>query len=256
VTEALASRYELVQARIDLKNRNLTKTSARNALLPTVDFVASYGGAGLNGTRNPLCPVGSGLGCGPGTGGGGGGGTGGGAPPFVGDYGDAFYSAFGKDYPSYSVGLNVNIPIRNRAAQADQVRSELELRQAQARLQQLENQVKIEVRNAQFSLEQSRARVETAQAGVELARQTLDAEQDKLSVGASTPFLLLQAQRDLVQAESNLVAGTTAYQKARVEFERAMGRTLKANNISVADAETGHVSQMPAMQGAQPREQK
>jgi outer membrane protein TolC len=257
MSDALAHRPELAQARIDLVNRNITKQSARNALLPTVDLFGTYGGAGLTGSTNALCPPGSGLGCGGGVpGSGGGGGTGAIAPPFLGGYGDAFDAAFGKDFPSYSVGLNVTIPIRNRTAQADQVRSELELRQAQARLQQLENQVRVEVHNAQFNAQQDRARVEAAQAGRDLAQQTLEAEQQKFQVGASTNFLVLQSQRDLVQAESNLVTAMTAYEKSHVELDRVVGLTLTRNGIVMDDAETGLVSHNPAVPGVQPREVK
>jgi outer membrane protein TolC len=256
VADALAHRPELAQARIDLTNRGITKSSARNALLPTVDIFGTYGGNGLAGSTNPLCPPGSGLGCGGGGGGGTGGGTGTAPIPFLGGYGDAFDAAFGKDFPSYSVGLNVTIPIRNRAAQADQTRSELELRQAQARLQQLENQVRIEVRNAQFSAQQDRARVEAAQAGRDLAQQTLEAEQQKFQVGASTNFLVLQAQRDLVQAESNLVTAMTAYEKSHVELDRVVGLTLTRNGIVMDDAERGQVSHEPLVPGVQPRQEK
>jgi outer membrane protein len=252
VADALAHRPELAQARIDLTNRQITKSSARNALLPTVDLFGSYSGAGLAGQRNALCMTGQQCG------GGGGLGTGGGTgePPFLGSYGEAFDAAFGKDFPSYAVGLNVTIPIRNRAAQADQTRSELELRQAQARLQQLENQVRIEVRNAQFSAQQDRARVEAAQAGRDLAQQTLEAEQQKYQVGASTNFLVLQAQRDLVQAESNLVTAMTAYEKSHVELDRVVGLTLTRNGIVMDDAERGQVSHEPAVPGVQPRQEK
>jgi outer membrane protein len=256
ISDALSHRPELAQARIDLTNRQITKTSARNALLPTVDLFGSYGGSGIAGSQNALCPITPGSGCGGGGGGGGGGGTGTGLPPFLGTYGDAFDAAFGKDFPSYAVGLNVTIPIRNRAAQADQTRSELELRQAQARLQQLENQVRIEVRNAQFNAQQDRARVEAAQAGRDLAQQTLEAEQQKFQVGASTNFLVLQSQRDLVQAESNLVTAMTAYEKSHVELDRVVGLTLSRNGIVMDDAERGQVSHEPAVPGVQPREVK
>src|SRR4051812_45415889 len=256
MADALAHRPELAQARIDLTNRQITKQSARNALLPTVDLFGSYGGAGIAGSQNALCPIAPGSGCGGGGGLGGGGSTGGGVPPFLGTYGDAFDAAFGKDFPSYAIGLNVTIPIRNRAAQADQTRSELELRQAQARLQQLENQVRIEVHNAHFNAQQDRARVEAAQAGQDLAQQTLEAEQQKFQVGASTNFLVLQAQRDLVQAESNLVTAMTAYEKSHVELDRVVGLTLTRNGIVMDDAERGQVSHEPTVPGVQPREAK
>ena len=97
--------------------------------------------------------------------------------------------------PDKGVGLSLTIPLRNRVAQATQIRSELEYRQAQMRLQQLENQVRIEVRNAQFAVQQNRASVSSAQAAVDLGRQSLDAEQKKYALGASTTTLVLQNQQ-------------------------------------------------------------
>jgi outer membrane protein TolC len=141
----------------------------------------------------------------------------------------------------------LNIPLRNRAAQANQVRAELEYRQAQMRLQQLENQVRIEVRNAQFAVQQNRASVEASRAAVELGRQSLDAEQKKYALGASTTTLVLQNQRDLAQAESNLVSAMSAYEKSRVELDRAIGFTLDRLGILVADAERGQVTKMPSV---------
>ncbi|HYX67596.1 MAG TPA: TolC family protein [Terriglobales bacterium] len=235
VNDALAHRPELAQSRIDLKNRDISKHSARNALLPTLDAVASYGGNGLSGALNPLCIA---SGCQ-------------GAVP--GGYHDAFSAATGGDFPTYTVGLTLTIPIRNRSAQADQVRSELEYRQAEVFMQQQENQVGIEVRNAKFAVEQNRARVDAARAGVDLARQTMEAEQDKYQVGASTTTLVLQTQRDLVQAESNLVAAETAYAQSRVNLDQVTGLTLEHNNIGIDDAETGRVTRLPQAPYVQPR---
>ena len=93
--------------------------------------------------------------------------------------------------------MHLNIPLRNRAAQAVQIRSELEYRQAQMRLQQIENQVGIEIRNAQYTVQQNRASVDSAKAAVELARQSLDAEQKKYQFGTSTTTLVLQYQSQL-----------------------------------------------------------
>ena len=117
--------------------------------------------------------------------------------------------------------MSLTIPIRNRVAQATQIRSELEYRQSQMRLQQLENQVRIEVRNAQFAVTQNRASVASAQAAVDLGRQSLDAEQKKYALGASTTTLVLQNQSALAQAESTLVSAMAAYEKAQVELDRA-----------------------------------
>jgi outer membrane protein TolC len=160
---------------------------------------------------------------------------------------------FRNDFPDYAVGLNLTIPLRNRAAQADEIRSQVEYRQAQLRLQQLQNQIGIEVRNAQFALQQNRARVTTARKGRDLARQTLDIEQKKYALGASTSYQVLQLQRDLAQAESNLVSATSAYEKSRVELDRVTGLTLSHTGIQIEDAESGRVGTAPNLPGVTPR---
>ncbi len=238
ISDALAHRPELAQSRIDLTNREINKKAARNGLLPTVDLFGFYGAAALAGVQNPsntelppgtIAPTG---------------------------YSNAFSTLFGNDFPDYGVGFSVNIPIRNRSAQADQVRSELEYRQAQMRLQQLQNQIRIEVRNAQFAVQQNRARVEAAQAAVRLQNETLDAEQKKYSLGASTNTLVLQAQRDVAQAESNLVTAMSAYEKSRVELDRVTGLTLTHLGIEIQDAETGQVQKQPTVPGVMPRPER
>jgi outer membrane protein TolC len=244
VSDALAHRWELAQSRIDLTNRGITKKAARNALLPTVDLVAWYGTAALAGNPNPsiICGATATFGCIPAS-----------QAPSATGYSNTVHTLFGGDFPDYAVGFNVNIPIRNRPAQADQVRSELEYRQAQARLQQLQNQIRIEVRNAQYALEQNRARVEAASAGARLAAQSLDAEQKKYLLGASTNYAVLQAQRDLAQAESNLVSARAAYEKSRVELDRATGMTLTHLGIEIGEAESGNVTKQPTVPGVVPR---
>jgi outer membrane protein TolC len=132
------------------------------------------------------------------------------------------------------------------------VRSELEFGQAELHLQQLQNQVGIEVRNAQFALTQNRARVVSARKGVDVAQRTLEIEQKKLALGASTSLQVLQVGRDLAVAESNLVTATTAYAKSRVELDRSIGATLVNNGISIDDAESGVVHALPKMSGVTP----
>ncbi|MDP9268515.1 MAG: TolC family protein [Acidobacteriota bacterium] len=245
ITDALGHRPELAQARIDLTNRDITKKSARNALLPSADLNAWYGAAGLGGQQNigNTCgqPTADPLNCIP-----------------IGSiqrtgFPQSFHQLFTNNFPDYGVGMSLTIPIRNRAAQADQVRSELEYRQAQMRLQQLQNQVSIEVRNTQYALQQNRARVEAAQKGQDLAQQSLEAEQKKYALGASTNTLVLQAQRDLAQSASNVVLAMTAYEKSRVELDRVTGLTLEHNNISLADSEVGVVNRTPTVPGVTPR---
>jgi len=247
INDALQHSPDLAQSRIDLTNRDITKRATRNELLPTVDLVAWYGASALAGNANPLTFC-SAVGppppfCTPAAQ----------APPPSG-FGDSFTNLFGYNAPDYAVGLNVNIPIRNRAAQADQVRSELEYRQAQVRLQQLQNQIAIQVRNAQFTVQQNRARVDAAISARQLASESLDAEQKKYALGASTNTLVLQAQRDLAQAESNVVTAMSAYEKSKVELDRVMGLTLTHNSIDIADAENGKVTRMPNVPGILPRQ--
>ncbi len=113
------------------------------------------------------------------------------------------------------------------------------------RIQQIENQVRIEVRNAQFGLQQNLASVASAQAAVDLARQSLDAEQKKYALGASTSTLVLQYQSGLTGAEVTLVSAKAAYEKAHVELDRATGLLLDHSNIQIADAERGEVTHTP-----------
>jgi len=121
------------------------------------------------------------------------------------------------------------------------------------RLQQLENQVRIEVRNAQFDVEQNRAAVDSAQAAVELGRQTLNAEQKKLAAGVSTSTNVLQDQSLLTTVESNLVSAMAAYEKSRVELDRATGLLLDNVGIVMGDAERGQVQHQPNVPFITPR---
>jgi multidrug resistance efflux pump len=120
-------------------------------------------------------------------------------------------------------------------------------------LQQVENEVRIEVRNAQFALQQNKASVAAAQAAVDLAQQSLDAEQKKYALGASTSTLVLQQSSALTQSRSNLVAARAAYEKAQVEMDRATGLLLEHNGIDLADAQAGVVTKLPAVPYVTPR---
>lgn len=252
VNDALSHRAELAESRIDLTNRDLNNKSAKNALLPTLSAFVYYGGSGVGGNINPnvaICtPTSTGFCVNPKD-----------IPPTFANgnvsYGASFGQLFDSTAPDKGAGLQLNIPLRNRAAQATQVRAELEYRQSQMRLQQLENQVRIEVRNAQFSLQQSRASVAAAQAAVDLAQQSFDAESKKYALGASTSTLVLQQQSALTQAKSTLVAAKASYEKARVELDRATGLTLAKLGIDVADAERGQVTHMPNVPYVAPAQQ-
>src|SRR5262249_25109680 len=219
---------------------------------------AYYGGSGLSGSQNPanLCvnqtadqqQTGFCAGPNPAFGGNV-------AIPVTGSnsYSSSLNQLVNSTAPDKGLGFTLNIPIRNRQAQALQIRGQLEYRQAQMRLQQIENQVRIEVRNAQFSVTQNRAAVQAAQAAVALAKQSLDAEQKKFNLGASTSTLVLQNQSGLATAESNLVSAMAAYEKAQIELDRATGLLLEHAGIDLGDAEKGEVTHMPKVPYVTPR---
>ncbi len=236
INDALSHRAELAESKIDLTNRKISNKSARNALLPSLDAFAYYGGSGLGGAQNPanICPPTPPfpIGCNTTT-----------FPPI--SYGGTLNQLVNSTAPDKGMGLTLTIPIRNRSAQADQIQAQLEYRQAEMRLQQLENQVRIEVRNAQFTVQQNRAAVDSAKAAAALARESLDAEQKKYALGASTTTLVLQAQRDMAQAQSDEVTAMANYQKSRTELDRVTGLTLEHNGIMMDDAVRGQVNTMP-----------
>ena len=251
INQALDHRAELVESRIDLNSRDLSSKAVRNAMLPTLDAYAYYGGSGVGGNINPLipqCPSSAAFCYTPGEN----------PPPFqsattVG-YGTTLNQLFNGTAPDKGIGLSLSIPLRNREAQANQVRAELEYRQAQVRLHQLENQVRIEVRNAQFDVKQNRAAVQAAQYAVDFARQTLDADQQKLKVGLTTTTAILQDASILTTSESNLVSAKAAYEKSRIELDRATGLLLDHTGINVADATRGQVTHLPKVPYVVPRQ--
>ncbi len=252
INDALRHRAELVESRIDLQSRDINTKAVRNAMLPTLQAFAYYGGSGVGGDVNslvPPCSSTSGTFCfnpakAP--------------PPFqtsttVG-YGGTLNQLVSSTAPDKGLGLTLNIPLRNRLAQSNQVRAELEYRQAQVRQLQLENQVRIEVRNAQFDVRQNRVSVQAAQSAVDLARQTLDADQQKLKVGLTTQTAILQDAATLTTGESNLVSAKAAYEKSRIELDRATGLLLDHAGIDITDATRGQVTHLPTVPYVAPRQ--
>ncbi len=220
ISEALGDRPDLAESDIDLVNRQISRQAAKNALLPQLSLVAFYGGTGLAGELNPAF-------------------SGENTSNLPTGFWGAFDNAYNGTSPDYFVGLNLNIPIRNRVAKADQYRSELEYRQAELRQQQLKKQIRIEVRNAQYALEQSRARVQAARKARDLAQKTFTIMQKEQDLGAGSSFQTLTAQRDLALAELDLVNANTTYQKSKVELQRSTGTTLADNGIQVQNAVDG-----------------
>jgi outer membrane protein TolC len=227
VADALKNRPDLAQAGIQVENSQISLKGSLNGLRPQVDLVGTMQNSGLAGDPNLLA-------------------AGTAAAPIASGYSGVLGQVFRRNYPTYSVGVQVTLPLRNRVAQADAVRDELQLRQAEIRRQQLEDQARLEVADAQVSMQQARAAYEAAVQSRILQEKSVAVEQQKFDVGVSTNFLVIQYQSYLAQARSTEVAAKGAYAKARIALERATGRILETNHVSIDEAYQGRVSRPPA----------
>jgi outer membrane protein TolC len=225
IAQALQERAELAESDVDLTNRQISRKAARNALLPSLSLVGFYGGSGLAGPLNPIYNLPNPN-----------------SSSVPADFPGAFESAFNNSSPDYYIGLNINIPIRNRVAKADQYRSELEYRQAELHREQLRKQIRIEVRNAQYALEQTGARVAAATKARDLAQRTFEIMQKEQTLGAGSSYQTVTSQRDLALAQLDLVTAMTIYEKAKVELDRATGSTLEHNGIKLQAAVNGTIA--------------
>lgn len=247
VKEAFAKRPDLQEQVLNLKNADIDVKATRNALLPSLALGGFYQANGLAGnqakfTSNAIA----------------------GAPvvdqngvPIPGLFlpatqltpngstQDGFTTAqsqiFHNQFPEYAAQLTLTLPLRNRSAQADNARSLLVQRQLETQMQQLRNAALLDVRNTYIALTQDRAQVEAASKARELQQQTFDAEQKKYQLGASTVYLVIQTQRDLIAAQGTELRALANLEEAKANYERAVGRTLEVNRVTIADAKTGEV---------------
>ncbi len=275
VGEANTRRPDVKQAALDLDARKVVVKGTRNQLLPSLTLSAEYLTQGLGGNSTPTvaeagvfvtplsclsaadvpiaCPVVNSDGT-PVIG------TNGmpisttvqattAGTPQTGGLHQALAQVFQSNFPTYGVSLNLNLPIRNRVAQAQNIQAQLQEKQSAANLQRLHNTVAVDVRNAQIMLAQDKAAVIADIRARILAEETLDAEQKKFLLGASTTFLVIQAERDLATARSTEVRALANLAEAKVNFDRALGRTLDVNRIDVADAMHSQPVRVPLIPG-------
>ncbi len=232
VAEALRLRPDVAQARLQITNSEVSLQGSKSALRPALDLVASAQNNGLAGRPNgSALTSGNSL-----LGGAGGDGF------LLGGYGDAVSQLFSRNFPDYAVGLELTIPLRNHTARADVIRDQLSVREQQIRLQQLEKQVRLEVTNALIAVEQARESFEAARSERVLQEQVLSAEREKLDVGASTSFYVVQYQRDLAGARSAEISALASYQKAKTALQRSVGTILEDYSIVMDEAVRGAVS--------------
>ena len=228
---ALQLRPDYLAATKQLENTRISLEGSRNAVRPEFDLVGNALNSGLAGGPNSLYPVAPGtVAPGPGS-----------LLGYGGDYGTALGQIFKNNYPTYSIGLNLTLPLRNRQAEADLARDELQMRQTQVRNKQLENQVRVQVEDALIAIERTKASYEAASETRKLQEQSLEIEQERFDVGLSTNFLVIQYQSYVAQAKSAEVAALGAYSKARTQLDSVMGIILRANGITLDDAFKGEL---------------
>ena len=231
VSEAVRNRVEVETARINIESKQTNLAGIKNSLKPTLNLFAELTNNGLTGEITPL-----GI-------------SQGGIPYLTGGYGNLLGQIFRRNYPNYSAGFSLNIPLRNRAAQSDYATSVIEIRQDELSLQKQINQVRVDVQNAVIGIQQARARYDAAVEARKLSQQTFDGDRKKLDLGASTPYQVVQDQRDLASAQSSEAQAMANYSHARIAFDQALGKTLEVNRISLGEAVAGRVaapSEIPA----------
>jgi len=257
VKEAFANRPDVQEQMFNLKNGEIDVKATRNALLPIATLNASYSSTGLSGNSlntasvpalgpqvvdangNPVSvlttPGGTAV------------------PVYVPTtttevtgltkqgFPDALSQVFHNNFPNYTVGFNFQIPIRNRSAQADSVHAQLTQRQLEAQMQQIKNSAVLDVRNTSIAVEQGRAQVQSASKARELQQQTFEAEQKKYQLGASTVYNVILVQRDLITAQGTELRALANLAEAKANYERALGRTLQVNSVTIAGAKKGEI---------------
>ncbi len=217
LANAMETRTELRQADINMKNQDISVRFTEKTLLPNLSVFGFYAGSGLDGTS---------------------------ATSSAGMT-DAFGQSFTGSNPEYAGGFSLSIPLRNRSAQADNLRSQLETNQLLINQQKSRNTISMEVRKAIIGLAQGKAQVEAAHKATSLAREIWEGEKIKLEAGASTSYQVILRERDYYSAEQAEVAAMVAYAKAMVEMDRSRGITLDKNRIEYSDALTGKISKNP-----------
>jgi outer membrane protein len=243
VQEALGARVEIAQNRINIESNKINLVGIKNSLKPTLNAFVGLTNHGLTGSQNPLSipfiPEEPRLA----------------ADPFLlGGYGNLLSQIVRRNYPDYSVGVSLNIPLRNRAAQSDYVSSQLELRQNELAFQKSVNQVRVDVQNAVIGLQQARVRYDSAVKARILQQQTLDADRKKYALGASTVFQVVTDQQTLAAAESAETQALANYSHARIAFDQALGTTLGVNQISIDEAMSGQVARKSGLPANLPTE--
>jgi outer membrane protein len=231
VARATEDRSDLASARANVASAEISSVGTRNGILPTLAVIGGETQSGLSGRVGPQ----------PGA-----------DPYFLGGIGNALGQVFRNNFPTERIGAFLQAPIGNRQAQADYGIDQLSLRQTQLSTQKQLNQVSVDMLNATVAMRQARARYQAAVQNRILQEQLLEAEQKKFGLGASTPYNVIQQQRDLATSHSTEIAAEVAYMTARIGLDQSLGDTLEANHISIDDAKSGIVPRASALPAVLP----
>ena len=238
VQKASLNRNDLSAETASLQATEVSNFGTRSGLLPSLQAFASTSDAGTAGSPHPAEFFGHTL-----------------APDayFVGGLGKALGQIFRRDFPSENAGFFASVPLKNRQAQADFGIDQLSLRQQQLANAKDLKQNQVDILNSVVALRQARARYEAAVRAHTLDAQLLDSEQKKFGLGASTPYNVIQQQRDLEAAQATEIAALVSYSNARVNLDQTVGTTLDTNHISIAGAHSGRVPQTSRLQAILPQ---
>jgi len=238
VARAIDHRPELAQQRLQVENSKINLTGTRNAMLPQLNLVGNVSNPGAGGIFNTTPQINPLTGqviprTEP-------------NPDLIGGYGNILRQVFGVPTVNYAIGVTLNIPLRNRAAQEAYVQQSLQLRTAELNLQKESNQILSDVQNALIAVKNARARYTSAAKASAVAQQVLDAEQKKYELGASTSYAVVQHQTDLANARQAEVAAISAYAQAKLQLDQAEGTILENNNVVINEVKNGRLSKAPS----------
>jgi len=236
ITEALEKRPEMQQARLNLDSNRMNLIGIKSSLRPVLQAFAELTNNGLTGDPTLVGLMQPGIG------------------QVAGGYGSLLAQIARRDYPNYSAGISLNIPLRNRAAQADYVTSLLEMRQNELNLRKNTNQIRVDVQNALVGIEQARARYEAATRSRVLQEETLAGDRRRYELGAAVVFQVVQDQRDLATAQSTEAESMANYTHARIALDQALGTILDVNHVSIGEAMEGRVSRPSVLPAELPKE--
>jgi outer membrane protein TolC len=228
IAEAEKQRPEVAiyQMQADVQKQALKDINSE--LLPTLNMYGLYSGAGTAGPANPYCSLNAEC-----------------ATDLPNGFPGMLQNVFNYSSPEYQVGMTLSINLRNRVAKADQFRAVLQYRQSQISSEEQQKGIRFDVRNSLFALQQAQARVEAAAKARDLAQHTFDVAQQEQKLGAMSSSDTLAAEHALSLSESLLVAAQTAFEKAKVDIDRATGETLQQTGVSIDDAKVGVVTHEP-----------